>query len=433
MKEQTIEHSPLRIDDIDSQRRRKRPMRDDDHFRADDITFHFQKKRSLGPLQGNRPYPSRQNSDDQDDETLIRETQAALKSLSGSWPDSRGSLYQDENPSFQNLFEIQNNARKMSPTVSAAASQSFADFGDYAFRETFFLKNKADLKNHQKLRRDKDELSGKCRPDASKNHLQYPSHDFNELVEDSSNELQIDMNVNGIQIQKDDDKCKEMCRNNDYYPTYPGHRNVPFSQSSAFRPPTDIKRGASLGMPLGNPYLSADPGYSLYGADVPVPGVPNDTAADHVRKSGQIRDDDMAKPLDSPDSKQYIILQPAGVGSKAASVMQDIARDGVVSVAAVSSTSSPGLNAPFTATVVDKLAYERPMPPFSPGNSTKGNFQPMISKPFLMHSKHTNNHRFSGYHLPFCRCFAGLPFAIYRLIFIIQNWQPIFVKSKIQV
>jgi hypothetical protein len=45
-------------------------------------------------------------------------------------------------------------------------------------------------------------------------------------------------------------------------------------------------------------------------------------------------------PIGSPDtnSKQYTILQPAGVGSRAASAIQDIAREGVVSVAAVSST-----------------------------------------------------------------------------------------------
>lgn len=47
----------------------------------------------------------------EDDETLIRETQAALKSLSGSWTDARTNLYrmqdqEDENPPpFQNLFE----------------------------------------------------------------------------------------------------------------------------------------------------------------------------------------------------------------------------------------------------------------------------------------------------------------------------------------
>jgi len=43
----------------------------------------------------------------------------------------------------------------------------------------------------------------------------------------------------------------------------------------------------------------------------------------------------------SPDSsKQYTILQPAGVGSRAASAIQDIAREGVVSVAAVTSCTT---------------------------------------------------------------------------------------------
>ena len=50
--------------------------------------------------------------------------------------------------------------------------------------------------------------------------------------------------------------------------------------------------------------------------------------------------------IGSPDanSKQYTILQPAGLGSRAASAIQDIAREGVVSVTAISNTSA-GANA----------------------------------------------------------------------------------------
>lgn len=48
-----------------------------------------------------------------DDETLIREAEVALKNLSGNWPSSRNSFYNNditndnefESPAFENLFE----------------------------------------------------------------------------------------------------------------------------------------------------------------------------------------------------------------------------------------------------------------------------------------------------------------------------------------
>jgi hypothetical protein len=43
---------------------------------------------------------------------------------------------------------------------------------------------------------------------------------------------------------------------------------------------------------------------------------------------------------DATSSKQYTILQPAGAGSRAASAIQDVTREGVLSVSAVSSSSS---------------------------------------------------------------------------------------------
>jgi hypothetical protein len=43
---------------------------------------------------------------------------------------------------------------------------------------------------------------------------------------------------------------------------------------------------------------------------------------------------------DATSSKQYTILQPAGAGSRAATAIQDVTREGVLSVSAVSSSSS---------------------------------------------------------------------------------------------
>lgn len=370
MKEQTIDHSVVKTEENDCQKRRKRPVRDDEIYKQDEKQYYPQKKRALGVPQNNRQHITRQNSDDQDDETLIRETQAALKSLSGSFPDSRGSLFkindQDESPAFQNLFEVKNNARKMSPTISTANSLSFVESNDYSYREH---KNRNDLRNYQKHRRDEYAASSKSRLDGIKCHSQYQSHDFNELMDESSGELSADM-ANGV--HKDDGSYvvksssgEDKCKNNELYVNYPGHRGAQFSQNSAFRPPMDNKRANIIGLPMANPYLHSESGYGPYAPDMSGVMAGNDDKDVKMH----IKDEELSKSADSPDSKHYTILQPAGVGSKAASVMQDIAREGVVSVAAVSSSSSPELS---STTAMDKTAYDRPMPPFSPGSSSKG-------------------------------------------------------------
>lgn len=370
MKEQTIDHSVVKTEENEILKRRKRPVRDDEIYKQDEKQYYPQKKRALGAPQNNRQHNPRQNSEDQDDETLIRETQAALKSLSGSFPDSRGSLFkindQDESPAFQNLFEVKNNARRMSPIISTANNQSFAESNDYLYRDP---KNRNDIRNYQKHRRDEYAASSKNRLDSMKSHSQYQSHDFNELMDDSSGELQIDM-VNGV--HKDDGSYvgksssgEERCKNNEVYLNYPGHRGAQFSQNSAFRPPID-KRASGLSLPMTNPYLHSESGYGPYAPDMS--GVMGGNGDKEVKM--HIKDEELSKSADSPDSKHYTILQPA-VGSKAASVMQDIAREGVVSVPAVSSsTSSPELTSTMAT---DKIAYDRPMPPFSPGSSSKGN------------------------------------------------------------
>lgn len=410
-------------DDIDMQRRRKRSMRDDEmvynnRCDSDKQSYYTQKKRmSLGPLAHGRPsihsIARQPNSDDQDDETLIRETQAALKSLSGSWPDSRGAFYkineQEDNSTFQNLFDTQNNfnnnnntdvgyMRKMSPTITTSTAQLAHD--TMMSNNYTMTKVKCEIKSSQKYRRDKDDYANmKFRPDTMKYYSQYPSHDFTELVDDASNDLQIGgAMVNGA---KDtigppiiDDKYKDLYKSNDLYGNYANHHLhhhrgivVPYSQGSAFRPPVDNKRSINLPMPsMANSYMSADGvgagigsagggGYMSYNTDIT--SILPDNDHGKVKKT-IVKDEELAKPVDSPDSKQYTILQPAGVGSKAASVMQDIAREGVVSVAAVSSTSSPGLHNVTSANIAEKLTYDRPPPPpppmpaYSPGSHSKG-------------------------------------------------------------
>lgn len=404
------------IDDIEN-KRKKRPC--DDAYKYDDKSFLPQKKRIHGPPQSSQlpqpPPPSssasiplaqqslsgarmqlRQSSDEQDDETLIRETQAALKSLSGNWPG--GSLYKheinDENPTFQNLFEEQKNnaARKMSPTISTTTAATAADpfynghydgggKDDYIFRDYHQSgggsnKARSDLKSLQKFRRiDKDDRHSKDKG----SHVivsNYQPHDFTELVDDSSSELHTD---GGGDPSKDDSGMHRpvaysnsymMAKSNDTYVAYP-RSTAPFSQSSAFKPLTDSRRG------YGGQHHDGVYGY----------GPPPQHDMDETDKLRmQIKEEDSTtKSMDSPDSKHYTILQPAGVDSKAASVLQDIAREGVVSVAAVSSTSSPGcvtsttpndhnnninnINSNKVAYVMDHRVM---VPPFSPGSINRG-------------------------------------------------------------
>lgn len=156
----------------------------------------------------------------------------------------------------------------------------------------------------------------------------------------------------------------------------------PFSATSAFRPPnTDHTKAscrsatsvpvASSAIPPIGPYPASATfvGYPTPGPTMPTPqpvaGISTTSEDKHSstllqlksskEESHHVTAHDVASnsvspnkspsgglpSVTSPDSsKQYTILQPAGVGSRAASAIQDIAREGVVSVAAVSSCST---------------------------------------------------------------------------------------------
>ncbi|KAJ6636971.1 Myelin transcription factor 1-like protein [Pseudolycoriella hygida] len=372
MKDPTSDsHFVKKTDEYDIAKRKKRSSREDDlSYKTDEKYFFMQKKHNIGPPPlTNRTHMNRQNSDEQDDETLIRETQAALKSLSGGWPDSRGSLYkindQDENPTFQNLFDDKHNGHKMSPTISTTTgSDGIIDvqYKDGFLYKDFNAKCRSDIKSLQKFRRDKDEpLLQQRHKDSAKCNSQYQPHDFTELVDDSSGEL---MDIGGV---KDDFNRRDI--KGDMYVNYNSTMRPTFSQVSAFKPLGDNRKNCPLNIPSS---YTLDNSYgSNYGSDVNVceSDLKNEKKKNTIKC--HIKEEEAAKPVDSPDSKHYTILQPAGVGSKAALVIEDVAREGVVSVSAVSSTSSPEINAVSSTTVNDKLMYERMVPPFSPGSINK--------------------------------------------------------------
>jgi hypothetical protein len=242
-----------------------------------------------------------------DDDNLIRETQAALKSLSGGLANARNRLTEQQFESvgdFQNLFD---------PT--RMVQQHSAACGAYDSAVT--------------IKTEKVDVEGASSPEqcSDYNRHQYKnSLDFNELVHDESS--------------NEGEGVKRGLK-----------RKSPFSQHSAFKPPDREDKKGNFG------------NYPTYENYDDVEG--DATAALNGTES-------FAKSMDSPDSKQYTILQPAGVGSRAASVMKDIAREGVVSVSAVSSTSSPGLDqnrvtSTTASTAASNFCDKLFSPQYSPG------------------------------------------------------------------
>ena len=489
-------------------KRRRKSVRDDETRKsldANDSSKNIplpQKKRAFAA--GNSGSPARKSSkhseEPEDDETLIRETEAALKSLSGSWPGPRGSLYQRGNTdedkyesNFENLFEEKKDNPKLSPSSMSTSSTTSNDAG-CSLKDVISFRGQQDRSNRSqqqqlkqqdvtkqqqqhpgKVKKDLDNLlktenecgivqnqvnnvtePGKIRPvpvrslsnkdrnmigthvDAqgrqTDKYSRYDPPDFNELVDDSSNELEIDMSdPTAEKDESDRDKMNDRdrdrtCTNNgqsphnsarqhqqqqqhqqQLYSNY--HRqysengmkvspititttssssppsNSPFSATSAFRPPNSdhakatgrgtpsVASVASTAIPPIGPYPASATfvGYPTAGpgptmpTPQPVTGI-SPTSEDkhsttvsllqlksskeevhHVTRhevtqnsvTGNKSPTGGLPAVTSPDSsKQYTILQPAGIGSRAASAIQDIAREGVVSVTAVSSCST---------------------------------------------------------------------------------------------
>lgn len=429
-------------------------------------------------------------SEEQDNELLIRETQAALKSLSGSWSDSRKPLYkineqEPSPPSFQNLFEEKKQEQKM-PIYSAA---------DIQFCEQFKYNNSGGNNKSISRRRDLNnnkEDTSEMNKTVVNNNLNYHNQqtsDFTELVgdEDDSNEMeQFSEGAGGdstlMRRNKDGNKLK---RRNEHSPSsailllaatqnhqlHHSH-HYPISSSSAFRPPSDVslKHGmssfptsGSSGAYSANITLSGFPQYddphqsittinehlhqqnlhhhhqhqnhmsfdtsfhhtnfhpspiyhhphphhhhSLHQQQHLFEDNPPPFVTDHksrilknheLVKEENVGDDDgrstddqigtnqlsLNRMDESLDGKQYTILQPAKVDSKAAFVLQDLGRDNINLLpihTAVSGLSSPlslmaqspdgsTSDSPSNTSSNDRL---NSTPSFSPGSINRGEF-----------------------------------------------------------
>lgn len=288
-----------------------------------------------------------QNGDDHGDEILIRETQAALKSLSGNWSETNATAKIDTeyNSVYPNLFDEKNETKIMSPITTAYSSNDSLSQRDY-----YYVNGKPKSSSQSKKPRLNDS--------------KYQSADFNELV-GGDNTNQTD------KITLPSDKSD--------YETNSEYRSVqPFSQTSAFHPPSmfESKRSNSFGSMSHSAYHYADSsGYSTYSSlDM---NASSNSSPERERPFGKAfsKDDDMS----AADYKEYTTLQPAGVGSKAASVIQDVAREsgtGAASVVVMNSMSNANVQNTTAATANERGTYlERPMAAFSPGSSNKGKTQ----------------------------------------------------------
>lgn len=196
--------------------------------------------------------------EDTDDETLIRETHAALKNLSGNFSDVRSSLYKsNSNDEYSNNCEVKENDQNY---------EISSNFQDVLYPPSVKLTN----------------------------------HDIQEK---NNKRFEIDTlkNVNKLSM-------------------------------SAFKPVQDDKR-------------------IEYPTDY-------DSTNIYCKEESEVlsfENNHAYKPIDSPDSKQYTILQPAGIGSRAASVLKDIARDGILSVSAVSNSNASVSDTVSSTTTNDSL------------------------------------------------------------------------------
>lgn len=310
-----------------------------------------QKKRVLPPSNVGSPAkksPKLTASDEgAAEETLIRETEAALKNLSGSWPGPRTGYgsHQEESPPFENLFAEKKANVKMSPS---SASNSSSD-------NTCSLKDVITLREqHEHEEGSDDKITGlksrskvvECKQKTVKKGemMQYESHDFNELVDDSSNELEIDMSEAASEKNESNDKLDEERKKDEGKPSkYPNEQVFhsfprasttiasPFSTTSAFRPPQSTK----------NPPLGPFPAEATF-VGYPTIADPSTTAEDKSKTIVPLKptESQVESQVKSPEAanKQYTILQPANISSRAASTLQEVAREGVQCVPAVSGT-----------------------------------------------------------------------------------------------
>lgn len=281
--------------------------------------------------------------DDQDDE-----------SLSENWNEKNLTLKTDtrECSVIPNVYDERNGTKIMSPITTTAYNSN----DSLSSRDYYYSNDKP--KSSMQLK--------KPRPDDGK-------YDFNEFVGGDNGHQ---MDKLSLQINK-----SEYENNSEY------RCAQSFSQNSAFHPPSlyEAKKSNSFGSMPHSAYHHPDSsGYSTYSSldrNVSANSSPERDPPPFGKTLS--KDDDMNA---TADYKEYTTLQPAGVGSKAASVIQDVAREGgAVSVVVMNSMSNASVqNTITTVASTDRTTFlERPIAAFSPASSNKGKIHKLENKCLL--------------------------------------------------
>lgn len=238
------------------------------------------------PFPIHRPQVMRQI--DNENDNLIRETQVALKSLSGNWVRHQSppvsSEDNDDRNGFDNLFDDKRSDKiPPSPSHSSESQRSF----------TYNDDNRAENphtnginENEEKCNRSDEEKS-----EYSQKYTHYNGANFDDLG-DSSNELEIDCDDEESDFKEKHTPEMVTVNKQSLFNAYKAATAaLPYSTQSAFKPPAEVKHR------LHNPSLPSEPfgGYSN----------------DHEKGAG------------NKGSKHYTVLQPAGVGSRAATALQE--------------------------------------------------------------------------------------------------------------
>lgn len=288
--------------------------------------------------------PPKTTADDQDDETLIRETQAALKSLSGSWPpEARNNLYrlqdQDENPPpFQNLFE-EKQKQKENDQARINSQHSEHTTLDERKRTTAFSQASAFKPPHDIKRNGLiPYLPGATAMTSVASSLPPPPPPHYPIYSNNDTSAA--------------------------YLSYQPHALADPSTMSMLPParPTPTTHGSN-GFDIASQIGATDNKITELKPTL-AGSVPLHKHNETLGAPGVVGAISVGGPPTLADTKHYTILQPAGVGSRAASVMEDIAREGVVT--AVTAVGSNNNNGGVGATV------SVPQPTYSPGSINRG-------------------------------------------------------------
>lgn len=341
-------------------------------------------------------------------DSKIDEMQMTLKTYPNGWSEANNTQITSElaeSPVYPNLFDIKNGSgsKVMSPittssAAAAAASPSFTSNDSLAHRDYYYLNAKPKLCGTT-TQAKKPRL----------NDSRYQVGDFQESADDGSNQ------TDKLTLQSE--KSETVYENTHTGGEYQSNRSVhqpAFAQNSAFHPPlftdnTSKKSNSSFGsMSHTSSYQYVDPGGGGYSTTYTTLDMNNSSSSissnnsppeREQRSFGKVfaKDDDM----NAHDYKEYTTLQPAGIGSKAASVIQDVTREGGAGSSVVvmnnnnnntstttNNNSMSNVNVQNTITTATTAAtsvaaiaatnertflLERPMAAFSPANtSNKG-------------------------------------------------------------